>query len=83
MKRTTGRKIAFGFAIASLVGMATSLLVFTYFFREKGINDVLTASALATIMFFASCAIVLYFMSQPPRYELRPWDEGEKKDELD
>jgi preprotein translocase subunit SecG len=81
MNRTTGKKIAFGFSIASLVGMAASLLTFTYFFREKGINDPLTASALATIIFFASCAIVLYFMSQPPRYELRPWDEGEKEED--
>ena len=78
MNRTTGKKIAFGFAIASLVGMAATLLVFIYFFREKGINDPLTASALATIIFFASCAVVLYFMSQPPRYELLPWNEGEK-----
>lgn len=81
MNRTTGKKIAFGFAIASLAGMAASLLVFTHFLREKGINDPLTASALATIIFFASCAIVLYFMSQPPRYELQPWDEGKKKEE--
>lgn len=78
MKRTTGKKIAFGFAITCLVGMAASLLAFTYFLREKGMNDVLTASALATIMFFASCAVVLYFMSQPPRHELRPWDEGDR-----
>lgn len=78
MKRTTGKKIAFGFAIASLVSMAASLLVFIYFFREKGMSDPLTASALATIMFCASCAIVLYFMSQPPRYELLPWNEDEK-----
>ncbi|MDP2785689.1 MAG: hypothetical protein Q8O38_14020 [Sulfurimicrobium sp.] len=81
MNRTTGKKIAFGFAITSLAGMAASLLIFIYFLREKGISDPLTASALATIIFFASCAIVLYFMSQPPRYELRPWDEGEKKEE--
>ena len=81
MNRTTGKKIAFGFSVASLAGMSASLLVFTYFFREKGIGDPLTASALATIIFFASCTIVLYFMSQPPRYELRPWDEGEKKEE--
>lgn len=78
MNRTLGKKIAFGFAISSLVGMAASLLVFIYFLREKGINNPLTASALATIIFFASCAIVLYFMSQPPRYELLPWSEGEK-----
>ena len=78
MNRTLGKKIAFGFAISSLVGMAASLLVFIYFIREEGINDPLTASALATIIFFASCTIVLYFISQPPRYELLPWNEGEK-----
>lgn len=83
MIRSTGKKIAFGFAIACLFGMAASLMLFVYFLNSKGINDVLTASAMATIVFFGSCAVVLYFMSKPPRYELRPWDEAEKKETSD
>jgi len=82
MTRTTGKKIAFGFAVFCLIAMAATVALFFYFLNTKGINDVLTASAMATIVFFASCATVLYFMSKPPRYELRPWDEDEKTEVL-
>ncbi len=74
MARTTGRKIAFGFTIASLIGMAVSLTLFIYLLLTRGISDVLTASLFATTVFFLSCAIVFYFMSKPPRYKLEPWD---------
>lgn len=72
--RTTGHRIALGFAIACLPCMAISLATFIYFVWTKGFQDVLSASAMATTLFFASCAIVLYFMSKPPHYELQPWD---------
>ncbi len=78
MTRTTGKKIAFGFAIACLFGMVASAVLFVYFIKTKGLHDVLSASAMATIVFFAGCTVVLYVMSKPPRYELRPWDEDEK-----
>lgn len=79
--RTTSKKISFGFAIACLLCSAASLVLFVYFLNGKGVRDVLSASTLATTIFFACCATVLYFMSKPPRYELHPWDEEEKKEE--
>ncbi len=77
MNRSPAKKIAFGFCIVSLIGMAISLVMFLYTLIQRGFNDVLSASLFATTVFFLSCAIVLFFMSKPPRYEMRPWDEGE------
>lgn len=68
--RSTGKKIALGFAIACLPCMVASLAIFVYFLMTKGFQDVLSASAMATTLFFASCAIVLYLISKPPRYDL-------------
>jgi uncharacterized membrane protein len=75
--RSTGNKIALGFSIACLLCMVVSLAVFIYLIGSKGMQDVLTASAMATTLFFASCTTVLFFMSKPPRHELQPWDEKE------
>jgi len=72
--RNTGRKIAFGFAVASFASMAISLLIFGYFMVTSGGSDVVTASLFATTLFFLSCGIVLYLMSKPPKYKLEPWD---------
>lgn len=73
--RSTGKKIALGFAVACLPLVAASLAVFVYLAFGRGMQHVLTASALATTLFFASTALVLFFMSQPPRHVLRPWHE--------
>jgi hypothetical protein len=75
--RTTGKKIALGFAIACLPCVAINLAAFIYLVWDKGMQDVLSASALATMLFFASCALVLFLMSKPPRHELLPWHENE------
>lgn len=73
--RTFGRKIALGGAVACAIGTAASLAAAMYFLSTRGAQDVLSASALATAIFFAGCTVVLYVMSQPPRHKLLPWDE--------
>ena len=78
--RNTGKKIAFGFAVACFVSMAASLAIFIYFLFTRGGSDVLSASMLATTLFFLSCGIVLYVVSQPPKYKLEPWDSVEKEE---
>lgn len=78
--RNAGRKIAFGFAAASIVSMAISLAIFIYFMVTRGASNVITASLLATTLFFLSCGIVLYLMSKPPKHKLEPWDSVEKTD---
>lgn len=72
--RNAGRKIAFGFAVASFILAAASLAGFGYSMVTRGGQDVITASLLATILFFLSAGIVLYLMSKPPRHKLEPWD---------
>ncbi|MDP3483121.1 MAG: hypothetical protein Q8S05_07430 [Sulfuricella sp.] len=72
--RTIGRKIAFGFAVASFFSMSISLVILIYLLATRGASDVVTASMFATTLFFLSCGIVLYLMSKPPRYKLEPWD---------
>lgn len=72
--RTIGRKIAFGFAVASFFSMVVSLAILIYLLATRGASDVVTASMFATTLFFLSCGIVLYLMSKPPRYKLEPWD---------
>ena len=75
MTRTLSKKIAFGFAVTMLIGALASLGEFISLLIERNIRDVLTVSFMAMTIFFICCAIVLFFMSQPPRYELRPWSE--------
>lgn len=75
MVRTTTQKIVFGFAVASLIGAVASLGGFITLLIERNIQDVLTVSFMAMTIFLLCCTMVLFFMSKPPRYELRPWDE--------
>lgn len=77
MNRTPAKKIALGFCVLTLIGTAISAVMMVYYVIQRGPSDVLSASLFATTIFFLSCAIVLFFMSKPPRYELRPWDEEE------
>ncbi|MHB1590151.1 MAG: hypothetical protein ACYCTW_01250 [Sulfuricella sp.] len=76
--RNTGRKISFGFAVASYASMTISLMIFLYFMVTRGGSDVVTASLFATTLFFLSCGIVLYLISKPPKYKLEPWGRAEK-----
>lgn len=75
--RSIGKKISLGFSMLSVLGMIVSIGVFFYFRETKGTMDVLTASAMATSLFFASTAFVLHAISKPPMYELQPWDRPE------
>lgn len=75
--RSVGKKISLGFSMLSVLGMLVSVGVFFYFRETKGMKDVLTASAMATSMFFASVAFVLHAISKPPMHELQPWDSPE------
>ncbi len=75
--RSFGKKVALAFSVVSLAGMGVSGAGLAWLVQEKGWHDVLTASAIATLLFFASVAFVLYFISKPPLHELQPWDAPE------
>jgi hypothetical protein len=48
--------------------------LFAYIYPQRSAADPIIASLLAIIFFLASCGVVLYFISQPGRYELQPWE---------
>ena len=85
MPRSIAKKIALGFAWLCLVGALASIAGFWTSAHSRGMHDPITASMLATIVFFVSCTVVLYAMSKPPRHPLEPWDAptGERKDGAD
>lgn len=75
--RNTGKRIALGFSVLSFASAIAAIVLLAFIYPQRGASDPVTASLLATIFFLASCGVVLYFISQPPRYELLPWDQGE------
>jgi hypothetical protein len=72
--RSIGKKIALGFFVVSSICMIISVGLCVWLLSTKGVMDVLTVSALATCLFFASLAVTLYWVSKPPQHELLPWD---------
>ncbi len=76
--RSIGKKIAFGFAVGSFVSSAISLAIFVYLLTTRGMGDVITASLMATTLFFMSCGVVLSVMGQPQKHKLEPWDSLDK-----
>lgn len=74
MKRSLGKKIAFGFSILSFVGSIATMVLFAFIYPQRGGADPVVASLIAIVFFLASCGVVLFYIAQPPRYELKPWD---------
>lgn len=74
MKRGIGKKIALGFSVLSFISSIASMGLFAYIYPQRSAADPFVASLLAIIFFLASCGVVLYFISQPGRYELQPWE---------
>lgn len=60
----------------SFVGSIAGMVLFAFIYPQRGGADPVVASLLATIFFLASCGVVLFYIGQPPRYELQPWDQG-------
>ncbi|MBU0594995.1 MAG: hypothetical protein KKH74_14810 [Gammaproteobacteria bacterium] len=74
VKRSIGKKIAFGFSVLSFVGSIATMVLFAFVYPVRGGSDPVVASLLAIIFFLASCGVVLFYIGQPPRYELQPWE---------
>jgi len=67
-KRHIGKKIALGFSLLSFIASGGCLVGFVLALQTLGFHHPVTSSVLACILFFASCGVVLYVISQPPRY---------------
>jgi hypothetical protein len=77
VKRSLGKKIAFGFSVLSFAGSIATIVLLAFVYPQRGAADPIVASLLATVFFLASCGVVLFYIGQPPRYELQPWDQGQ------
>lgn len=65
LKRHIGQQIALATAAFCALLMLPTVGLFVWLWRERGLADTWTPSALAAIAFLGCCAGVLYTMSRP------------------
>lgn len=64
-KRNVGQKFSLISSIVCVVLMLPAFATFVWMWSTRGLADTWTPSMLAVVAFFASCAVVFYFMSRP------------------
>lgn len=74
MQRNFGKKFSLYSAWFSLLCGAGSIAGLAYSASQHGMNHPISASLMAATFFFASCAVVLFVMSQVNPHKLEPWD---------
>jgi hypothetical protein len=67
VKRSGVKKVVFGIAVAVFLATLATSAAAIWAASTLGGSHAATASLFATVIFLACCAIVLYFMSVPPR----------------
>ena len=65
VKRHIGQQVALATAAFCALLALPAFGLFLWLWRERGLNDTWTPSALASVAFLGACAIVLYVMSRP------------------
>lgn len=65
LQRNIGQKISLAAAIFCAFLSLPVFVAFVWLFRERGMQDTWTPSALTSVFFFLFCAVVLYVMSRP------------------
>ena len=65
LKRHIGQKVALVASAFCAVLALPAFGVFVWLWRERGLTDTWTPSALTTVIFLGFCAIVLYVVSRP------------------
>lgn len=65
LQRNIGQKISLAAAIFCAFLSLPVFAAFVWLFRERGMQDTWTPSALTSVFFFLFCAVVLYVMSRP------------------
>lgn len=66
-RRNLGQQISNVFALLCAIGAVVMTGAAAWLIQTRGAGDVLSASAMASVVFLASCAIVLYVMGRPRR----------------
>jgi hypothetical protein len=65
LKRHIGQQVALATAAFCALLMLPALGIFIWIWKERGLADTWTPSALAAVAFLGACAGVLYVMSRP------------------
>jgi len=65
LKRHIGQQVALATAVFCALLMLPTAGFFVWLWRERGLADIWTPSALAGVAFLGCCAGVLYVMSRP------------------
>jgi hypothetical protein len=65
MKRHIGQQVALATAAFCALLALPAFGLFLWLWKERGLNDTWTPSALASVAFLGACAVVLYVMSRP------------------
>lgn len=65
LQRNIGQKISLVTAIFCAFLSLPVTVAFFWLWRERGMQDTWTPSALTSVFFFLFCAVVLYVMSRP------------------
>lgn len=73
--RSALRKVVFWIAVASFVASVAAVGGLAWSIHAFGMGHVASASLFAGVLFLASCGVVLYFMSVPPRRPDPPGSE--------
>jgi hypothetical protein len=75
LQRNFGQKVSLAAAILCTFLSLPVFAAFVWLYRERGMQDTWTPSALTSIFFFLFCAVVLYVMSRP-KPPLPPQDDA-------
>ncbi len=75
LQRNIGQKISLAAAILCTFLSLPVFAAFVWLYRERGMQDTWTPSALTSIFFFLFCAVVFYVMSRP-KPPLPPQDDA-------
>ena len=67
LKRHIGQQVALATAAFCALLTMPAFAVFIWLWKERGLDDTWTPSALASVAFLGACTVVLYVMSRPQR----------------
>jgi hypothetical protein len=65
LKRHIGQQVALATAAFCALLTLPAFAVFLWLWKERGLADTWTPSALASVAFLGACTVVLYVMSRP------------------
>jgi len=69
--RKIGQKISFFFAVSCYLMSIATVFFGAYWWNAHGTDDPIFASAIASVIFFISCGVVLHFIANANLMDLK------------